>query len=404
VLLGAVGVIYLRADAAAFPVSVRLVLATLGAAFGVTGAYAIWLRTGRALDTLAWSQLVIDQLLWTVMVWLTGGPLSGATTFYGLSCVVAAITLGGTGALAAAAIGGVLFVGLTLGLGARWLALPSDQPALLLTPHELVYPSLLTLLGLLVVATLSASLARRLQSETGRAEIASERAERAERLAALGRVATALAHEIRNPLGSISGSIDLIAEAPGLGDEERMLCRIIRHETDRLNDLVSDMMNLARPRAPIIESVDLAQVAEDVTRLARRSGRGGADVPIAYDGPESLVVLADASQLRQVLWNLVRNAVQASEPGSPVIVRAARNAEGVEVSVIDRGEGIPESMRERIFDAFVTNRAQGVGIGLAVVKQIVDAHHALIRVGDGDDGRGTAISVTFTALPASLRP
>lgn len=395
VILGAVAGFYLQGDATTYPTSMSVVALTLTGAFAATVVYAAWLRARRALRTLAWTQVVVDPLIWTVLVYLSGGPLSGATTLYGLSCVLAAVTLGFQGAIAAALLGSTLFVALVLGLARSLLEVPEDQPPFVWRADVHLYPTIVALVAVLVVALLSGYLARRLQTESGRLAIVTERAERAERLAALGRIAAALAHEIRNPLGSISGSIEIIREAPGLGDDERRLCEIVRHEVTRLNDLVSDMMNLAKPRAPTLEVVDLARVAQDVVQLARQSGRGERDVPLEYDGPETLSARADGGQMRQVVWNLVRNAIQASGPDAPVVVRVrATTRGGAVVEIEDRGPGIPPSMRERIFDAFVTTRSHGVGIGLAVVRQIVDAHGARIDVRDGPNG-GTVFRVTL---------
>lgn len=390
-LLGATSSFYFQGD---YPASFRIVSVTLSVAFAAAAVYAAWLRTRRALGTLAWAQIVVDQLIWTVLVYLSGGPLSGATTFYGLSCVLAAVTLGLWGAIAAAALGSALFVLLIAGLSFGLLPLPVDQPAFTWRSSLYLYPTLVSLLALFVVALLSGYLARRLQTESGRLAVVTERAERAERLAELGKIAAGLAHEIRNPLGSISGSIEIIREAPGLGDDERRLCEIIRHEVARLNDLVGDMMNLAKPRAPALETIDLARIAQDVVKLAQKGGRAEQDVPLEYDGPVELQVKADAAQMRQLIWNLVRNAIQASGPGAPVVVRVSAEADGARVEVADRGAGIPPEMRAKIFDAFVTTRSQGVGIGLAVVKQIADAHGARIEVDDSSGG-GTVFRVTL---------
>ena len=394
-LLGAVAALYLGGDTERYPHSLRYVVLTVGVAFAASGIYAAWLRTRRALTALAWTQVVIDQLIWTSLVYISGGPLSGASAFYGLSCALAAVTLGLSGAITAAVSGAVLFLAVVVGFATGRVRPPIDQPPFTLSPAQYVYPTLLTVIALLVVAILAGYLARRLQMQSGMLLEVTERAERAERLAALGRIAAALAHEIRNPLGSILGSIDLIREAPGLGEEEKRLCEIIRSETGRLNDLVSDMMNLARPKPPSFGTVDLARIAEDVVVLAKSSGRGEHDVPVEYDGPAHHTVVGDAALLRQLLWNLLRNAVQASGADARVTVRVrAGSDEETVVEVVDHGAGIPESMRLRIFDAFVTTRAQGVGIGLAVVKQIVDAHEATIVVEDSEGG-GTTFRVTL---------
>lgn len=388
VLLAAISAFYLQGDSSRYPASLRIVIFTLSVAFASAAVYATWIRARKALNALAWTQVVLDQAIWTVLVYLSGGPLSGATTFYGLSCVLAAVTLGLPGALAAAGVGGVLFVALVYGLASGFLVPPVDQPPFLWRSSVFLYPTLVSLLGLTVVAVLAGYLARRLQTESGRLALVTQRAERAERLAALGKIATALAHEIRNPLGSISGSIEIIREAPGLGDDERRLCEIVRHEVARLNDLVGDMLDLAKPRKPNVERVDLARLARDVIDLAQKGGRAEHDVPLVYEGPESAEISADGAQVRQVIWNLVRNAIQASGAGLPVRVAVSRDA----VEVTDRGPGIPPEMRARLFDAFVTTRAHGVGIGLAVVKQIVDAHNGTIEVEDAPDG-GTTFRV-----------
>src|SRR5262249_13533452 len=140
---------------------------------------------------------------------------------------------------------------------------PRDQPSssYAVEPGEVMYPFFVNLLVLMVVALLAEFLAERLRLAGGRVEEATQRAEDAERLAALGRIAAGLAHEIRNPLGSIVGSVQLLTSAPGLSSEERRLCVIVERETGRLNDLVEDMLALARPRRPVFSEVDVARTA-----------------------------------------------------------------------------------------------------------------------------------------------
>src|SRR5262249_34672331 len=148
-------------------------------------------------------------------------------------------------------------------------------------------------------------------------------------------------HEIRNPLGSIAGSIELLRTGGTLSGEDKKLCEIVERETARLNDLVGDMLDLSRPRAPAKAPVDLPSIARDVVVLGARSGRG-ADVSIRYEGPASAIVVADASQMRQVVWNLVRNAIQASSAGDEVIVRISEAPDEHVLSVCDHGPGIPK--------------------------------------------------------------
>jgi signal transduction histidine kinase len=259
-----------------------------------------------------------------------------------------------------------------------------------------------------VVAMLAGSLAERLRATGGQLVEAQQRVDEAERLAALGRVAAALAHEIRNPLSSISGSIGLLRTNPALSHEDQRLCTIIVREAGRLDDLVSDMMNLAKPRRPDPTSTDAAAIAREVVQLASESGRAVSDVAVHFSGDPSVVVRADSAQLRQLIWNLVRNAVQASHARGLVRVKVERTdapPRRAQLSVADDGVGLDEEARERIFDAFFTTRAQGTGVGLAVVKRIADDHGFSIRV-NSTSGRGAEFVVDLgpiVGLPVGTR-
>jgi signal transduction histidine kinase len=400
--LALVGLLYLR-GASLGSTTLRIGLVLLAVSFGLAGLYAVVLRVGRGLPFLADAQIVLDQLTWTVVAYLTGGASSGAASLYGLSCLVGAALSGSRGAALAAGSGVALYSSLVLLLGSGTLLPPPDQPAAVyhLTAEGIRFYLAVNALVLLVVALLAGTLAERLRWTGGALVIATERADRAERMAALGRLAAGLAHEIRNPLGSIAGSIELLRAAPELSNDDQKLCDIIAREAGRLNDLVTDMMDLSRPRRPELAPVDVALVAEDVVALAGRSGRAVSDVEVVYEGPPSLTVEADGAQLRQLVWNLVRNGVQASSPGRPVRVVLADGPEGPVLSVIDRGIGIDEEARTRLFDAFFTTRSHGTGVGLAVVKRIADEHGFPIDV-ESDAGQGATFRVTLR--PKAGRP
>lgn len=393
--LGVIVLLFYRGEPRLDSFSVRAAMATLMFAFAATAVEAAVLRAGRGLSRLADGTLVVDQLTWTAIVYVSGGAASGATSFYGLTCLVGAALTGLRGASVAAVSAGTMYGGLLLCLGRGWIDPPKDQPVALYTlqPTDLTYYWLLNLLVLVVVTLLAAYFSERLRVAGGEVVRAEERAQSAERLAALGRLAAGLAHEIRNPLGSISGSIQLLSGAPDLGPEDRALCDIIERETRRLNDLVTDMMDLARPRAPEFAPADVAALAREVVVLARGSGRG-ADVGVRYEGPEHAWIRADAAQLRQLVWNLVRNAVQASTAGDEVRVRIEHEGERLHLDVEDDGPGIEPSARERLFDAFFTTRSQGTGVGLAVVKRIADDHGFEVRV-ESETGRGARFRVNL---------
>lgn len=384
VIFGATAFFYLRGELSRYPMSQTIVLATIGGSFALAAGYATALRTGRHLPRLAEAQIVLDQLTWTAIVYVSGGATSGATSFYALTCLVGAILIGLRGAALAAVTGISIFTALCTGFVLGWISPPADQAArgYAVTLDAIFYPLALNALGIVVVALLAGYLAERLRTTGGALVLANERAIAAERLAMLGRVAAGLAHEIRNPLGSISGSVEMLREAPGLSEEDKRLCDIIQNEAARLNNLVSDMMDLARPRKPEPVATDIAALAREVVELAARSERSGSgDVAVRYRGTDGpLYARCDPAQIRQVLWNLVRNAVQASGAGTTVKVSVETDGpvDGgrVRIAVTDQGPGIAEEQRQRIFEAFFTTRSKGAGIGLAVVRRIIDEHAA----------------------------
>ena len=400
-----VGAFYLRGKFGLSSFTFRVALEAFGLSFALTGVYALALQRGQNFERLAEAQLTVDQLIWSVVVYLTGGASSGATSFYGLSCLVGASLMGLRGATIAALSGAVSYGSLVFALEHKLLASPPDQPPSIyqLSHDELTFYVLVNLLVLIVVALLAGTLADRLRWTGGELAAATARADQAERMAGLGRLAAGLAHEIRNPLGSIAGSIQLLRTAAGLSDEDQRLCDIIQRETGRLNDLVTDMVDLSKPKKPLLASVDVARMAREVVSLTAKSGRAVSDVDVAYSGQEAAEVTADGAQLRQLIWNLVRNAVQASSPGDSVEVAVENRVGRIWLRVSDHGVGIDEAAKASLFDAFFTTRSQGTGMGLAVVKRIADEHGFAIEV-ESSRGRGATFSVDLGPQRGSLPP
>jgi two-component system sensor histidine kinase PilS (NtrC family) len=223
-----------------------------------------------------------------------------------------------------------------------------------------------------------------------------EQAERAERLAVLGRLAAGLAHEIRNPLGAISGSVELVRDAEVLGQEDRGLLVSVLGEVDRLNELVSTMLEVGRPTTPERRDVDLRELARDVVRLAGRHP-AAANVQITLTAEAAVMASVDPAQIRQVVWNLVKNALQFSPPRGTVEVAVWRDGDRARLSVTDHGAGIGEADLPHVFDMFFTKRKHGVGLGLALAKQVVDGHGGRITV-RSEPERGTTFEVALGAL------
>ncbi len=210
--------------------------------------------------------------------------------------------------------------------------------------------------------------------------------EQAERFAVLGRLAAGLAHEIRNPLGAISGCVELVRETATLDGEERKLLLTVSRDVERLNHLVTDMLQFARPRPAELEHTDLTALVSEVVTLAKTSGGPESNVNLAVEGDAQVSAMADGNQVRQVLWNLVRNAAQVSRKGGDVHVRVRATDDEAELAVLDRGPGVAPELREKLFDTFYSGTARGTGLGLAIVKRVADAHGGRVEVREREGG------------------
>ena len=219
---------------------------------------------------------------------------------------------------------------------------------------------------------------------------------RSERLATVGQLAAGIAHEIRNPLASISGSIELLRHAPLATEDDRTLMAIVHREIQRLNGLIGDLLDYANPRPLHRVDFDLGVLIDEVLQVARGDA-AFAPVTVSAEVARPLAVHADPAKLRQVLWNLLRNAADAAATGGGHVTVTAGRADGAAtIAVTDDGPGIPAEQLGHIFDPFFTTKPTGTGLGLATCHAIVADHAGRIDV-DSAPGRGTTFTV---ALPA----
>jgi two-component system sensor histidine kinase PilS (NtrC family) len=240
-----------------------------------------------------------------------------------------------------------------------------------------------------------------------------EHLKRIDRLAAVGRLAAGLAHEVRNPLASISGSIQVLKKSLQPKDADSHLMDIIVQESNNLSMLISDFTQYARAEAPGKEKLELKTVADEVLELFKNSAECRHVATLDQLIPEALLVTANRQQMKQVLWNLLLNSAQAMIGREGAIrVKAAAVAPGsepsgiavpveglVEISIADEGCGIKPSDLGSIFDPFFTTKDNGIGLGLAIVHKIIQEHGGLITVASGAD-EGTEFKLYLPAAPA----
>ncbi|KXK07073.1 MAG: PAS domain S-box protein [Acidobacteria bacterium OLB17] len=233
-----------------------------------------------------------------------------------------------------------------------------------------------------------------------------ENVRRKDRLAAVGRVAAGLAHEIRNPLGAMRGAIQVLGSSTPEGSAQASLMEIVLKESDRLNGIITNFLSYARPATAEFADVDIREVLNETLMLLKHSPDIKENHELAsMTGDEPIVLSGDAAQLKQIFWNLSRNAILAMPEGGKLTVSIERIlANRIRITFEDTGCGMPPEQVERLFEPFSSSRTGGTGLGLSIVYQIVRDHNGSISVRSREN-KGTTIIIDLPtdskALPAT---
>lgn len=322
--------------------------------------------------------------------WLAGGSLS---LVYSLPVVLAALLEGRPGGVAVAAVS-------SIGI----FAFSQHQTATAKAVELVVLVCMAWLIDLIAAREHRLRLhyqlvAGQLSAVYEKVQANFEGMKRAERLSAIGQLSAGLAHEIRNPLASISGAAAILARGQDLDPKNAKCLDIIMSECQRLNGLLTNFLNFARPRPPRLQSVQLEPVLENVLGLASHGVRGKTVHFEKSIEPGLLPVECDSEQLEQVLLNLMINAIEASPDGGTVTLSATAEQGSIAIGVVDHGHGVAPAHIDRLFDPFFTTKEHGTGLGLPVAHQIVRQMGGSL-LARANAGQGMTFSVV---LPAKVQ-
>ena len=224
--------------------------------------------------------------------------------------------------------------------------------------------------------------------------------EKNKRLAFVGEMAASLAHEIRNPLASISGPIQMLSKNINLDETDKKLMQIILRGKDRLEGFIKDFLLLARPKQSERKDINVEVIIDDLLESLHFSPEWCEDIEVIKNLCTQTGIYGNEAEIRQVIWNLILNAVQAMPEGGRLKIKTTDRKKYLEIRISDTGHGIEEKSQDKMFEPFYTTKENGTGLGLAIVNRIVESHMGKIRI-ESKPGKGTNCIVLLPRQEAS---
>lgn len=265
-------------------------------------------------------------------------------------------------------------------------------------PHELMN-EYMEIVFYFAIAALSGFLLDRDKKIRAREQEAEKRLQQSERLSMMGQMAASIAHEVKNPLGSIKGAAQIIKDKSTPEKDRDEFAQIIEKESDRLDKVVRDFLSYSRQAPSHLTDVDVC----DIINMAQRHLKYQAEkrgIKINYNPTNTAIIKGDPEKLHQLFLNILLNAIQAPADGGTIDISCTEIVENknrmIKVSIHDNGPGIPDDVVQKIFDPFFSTKSQGTGLGLATARAIVTEHKGAI-VAESKPGEGATFIVTFPA-------
>ena len=397
--------IILQMGKSSSPVAPPLLLlyALIGGIFFLSFLYAIVLPYVGSPLRFAYLQISIDTLIVTLVILVTGSFASIFSFLYLVVIIYSSILLEHGGSIFMAGLCSIQY-GIMVNLEYYGLFTPfvvdASPTAMTYLWRDVLYKVLITTVGCFAVALLSDMLAEQVRKSRKTLKAMEERIRRVEKLASMGEMAAGMAHELKNPLAALAGSIQLLREElPDQPAHQRLILIALR-ETSRLNDLLTNFLMFARPPAGKRQPLRLDRAVAEIIALFERDGTCAGRIAIHKRLVTGIWVGMDPVHLRQVLWNLLLNAAEAIEgEGTITVAVQPIRPSRVEIRIQDTGCGIPQELLESIFDPFFTTKAEGTGLGLSMVHRLLESYDGYLQV-DSQPGSGSLFTLTLKTIPA----
>jgi len=383
-LLGSTIIFQLGSSDSFLATSLLVLYGLIGGIFLLSCIYVILLVFIRNSLLFAYLQVAVDTAIVSLIVFVTGGYASVFSFLYLVVIIYSSIMLPRWGVLVIAAICGLQY-GVMIDLEyfaiIKPMALEGSLSAISFPGKSVLFKILVTIIACFAVAILSGFLAEQTVKTKKELQELEDHVKRVEKMAYMGEMAAGMAHEIKNPLASLAGSIQLLREDIKYDPYHDKLMQIALRETDRLSELVGDFLLFARPQAGKIERIDLRENIFEVLELFEKNSDCSSRITISSNMATGIWIDIDPVHFRQVLWNILLNSAEAIEHEGRIDIRLyeSRNNTAI-LEIEDNGCGIPEEVLKMIFDPFFTTKAQGTGLGLSIAHSILETYGYLLSV------------------------
>ena len=404
VLLGSVFLVILRAGK-----DLLLLAHPLFDLFGVAAAllvlsivYSIFLPRVKRLVFFGYVQIIIDTVFVSFVIFLTGCFSSIFSFLYLVVIVCSSMVIFQRGGMITATICCIQY-GIMIDLEYYNILKPFGFDANFLVVnynwHYVLYRLIITIGACYAVALLSGYLAEQERQAKKDLWAMEGQMKRVEKLAAIGEIAAGMAHEIKNPLASLRGSIQMLRESIPYEPVHDKLMHIILREADRLSGLVSEFLIFARPQAGKVQTILIGKVLEETINLLKADPKCKEKIRIIGHIDANLYARIDPEHLRQVMWNLLNNAAEAiTDDGQIEVSLYPQKKTDACISVSDNGCGIGKDDIDSVFDPFFSTKPKGTGLGLSIIQQIISAYDGFIDIAS-TPGKGTTVTVKLKRVP-----
>jgi len=365
--------------------------------------YAFIFRTATIRLLFLYFQIGIDTFLVTLIIFITGSFTSIFSFLYLVVIIYSSMIIFRKGSMVMASLCSIQY-GILINLEYYGIIDPyflKESGSIGSYAWNIVFFKVfITMVACFAVAFLSGLLSEQLRRTKKELLIMGERVERVEKMAYLGEMAAGMTHEIKNPLASLAGSIQILRKEIPYNPEHDKLMQIVLRETGRLNALVSNFLLFAKPPAGKIERVDLENALSETVKLFQKNQDTRRRVSIMSDFFPNIWVEMDPVHLRQVMWNIILNAAEAIEGEGLIKIKTYPLKHGYAcIEVSDTGCGMSEELIQSIYDPFFTTKSSGTGLGLSIVHRILESYNTWLEV-ESEVGKGTRFTLKLKRIDA----